>query len=95
MSIAGMDLQMLVRVPAAVDQHVFEAVGAGEVDVVLHRRRVHAGLEGHVLGEASGPPVPGGLAGLDPGGVGDGAGRIEVQDEVVRLDEPARASARP
>ena len=78
------------RVPAAVHQHVFDVMGAGEVDIMLHRRRVHAGRERHVLGEAPRPPVPSGLARLDPGRIGDGAGRVQVQDEVIVFDEPAR-----
>ena len=68
--------------PARVDQHVWKARGRGEVNVVLHGRGVHAGLETDAGRSLARPPVPRRLTGLDPGGVGDLRGRIEVENDV-------------
>ena len=78
------------RRPPGVDEHVLELVPGREIDVVLHRGRVHARLERDARGVASRPPVPGRLARLDPRRVGDRARRAQVQNEVVPLDEPCR-----
>ncbi len=78
------------RRPAGVDEHVLELVTGGEIDVVLHRGRVHARLEVHARRGAARPPVPGRFARLDPRRVGDRARRAQVQDEVASLDETSR-----
>ena len=69
------------HVPAVVDQHVLQLQRRGVVDVALDRRGVHARVR-HVRGQATRPPVPGGLAGADPGRVLDRGGRVEAGDQV-------------
>src|SRR5579863_1051235 len=76
------------RCPARVDEHVGEAGSRGEVDVVLHGGRVHAGRKVGAGRGISAPPVPGRLAGFDPRGVADLRGRVEIEND-VRLDEAA------
>lgn len=50
---------------------------------------VHAWSEVDIGRITSGPPVPGGFPGLDPGTIGQRTGRIQIEQEVVGFDETA------
>jgi hypothetical protein len=67
-------------IPTGVVEDVAEAVGDGEIDAGFAAGRGERGLAD-------------GFAGFDPRGVGEGAGCVEIQDEVVALDEIAGAVA--
>ena len=87
-----------VAVPAFVptfDQHAVEAVLGGEVDVALGVRGggavLFAGAPGRFV-EVHFPPDADVLAGLDPAGVGELAGLVEIENQVGR-DQFARIVA--
>src|SRR3954468_443868 len=61
-----------MAVPARVNQHVLKPHRGRQVYVSLHRRVVHPGCERCPFNDLAGPPVPGSLAGPDPGSVADG-----------------------
>ena len=82
---------ILCRVPTRIHEHVLKVMLGSEIDVVLHGRSVHARLEADVARKTAGPPIPSRLAGLDPGSVRQGRRSAEVQDEIVGLDQAARA----
>ena len=73
--------------PALVQDRVFDALRGGEVDVVFIGLRVDTGLEVHAVEVPVVPPVPGYLAGLDPGEVSLGGGG-KAPDK-VRLGQEA------
>ena len=79
-----------VQAPALVDHHVLEARARREVDVLLDGRHVGAALVGRrQIGTR--PPVPRGLARLDPRGI-ERRIRIQIADE-IGLDELAELVA--
>ena len=79
-----------IQAPALVDHHVLEARARREVDVALDGRHVGAALVGRRQIRAR-PPVPRGLARLDPRGV-ERRRRIQIADE-IGLDEVAELVA--
>ena len=73
----------LVDGPSFVKNDVFNAVLRGKIDVVLISVIVDAALEIDTIDVPIVPPVPGDLAGLDPGDVVDAAGRSQLIDQVA------------
>ena len=63
---------------------VFDALGGGEVDIVLVGLRVDPGAEVHSVEVPVVPPVPGHLAGLDPAPVAFGRPAQEIDQVVVQ-----------
>ena len=74
---------LLVHGPALVEDHVFDAVPRGEVDVVFVGVVVDAGLEVHAVEVPVVPPVPCHLSGPDPRGVPDPGFGCQAVDHVV------------
>ena len=77
------EIGLLVHRPTFVQNHIFDAISRGEVDVIFIGIVVDASLERHAVDVPVVPPVPGHLAGLDPAEIFYAAGRGEFIDQVA------------
>jgi len=73
-------------IPALVEDDIFNTVVGGKIDIVLVGGCVEAGLEIDAIEIEGVPPVPGHLAGLDPGGVRDLFRLRELVDQRIADD---------